>query len=603
MNRVELLLPAKDAEIGRVAINHGADAVYIGASRFGARSAAGNELADIEQLVRYAHLYGAKVYVTINTVLFEHELPAVEKLVRELYNRGVDALIVQDMGILKLDLPPIALHASTQCHNADLQQIHFLENAGFKRAILAREMDLEQIRQIRRQSNIQLEMFVHGALCVCYSGQCYMSKFSTDRSGNRGECAQICRMRYDLLDAEGRTLVRGKHLLSLRDMNRSAYLMDVIQAGVCSLKIEGRLKDASYVKNVTAFYRQKLDAILEGHPDYGKASSGRMSFFFQPDPNKSFSRGFTDYFLNGERKSIASFDTPKAMGEHIGTLSQDRHGRLLYKGQAKLSNGDGLCFINADDVLEGFLVNRVEGNVIFSHKPVSLVHQVELYRNQDKDFEKRLSEKSSERKIDVDMVFEETPEGFVLTVSDEDGVEVSSRLQTEKIAAQKPEMAARQLETSMSKLGNTPFSLKDLTIHSAPYFLSAASLNKLRGEAVDKLQIARVCHFSPIDSSLMYAPTKMFDRVDYKRNVTNSLSESVYRDFGAQIVERGLDETRDFKGRELMVCKHCLRFELGVCSKKATSEKIHAPWFLSDGRRRFRLVFDCKNCQMKIQAE
>lgn len=603
MNRVELLLPAKDAAIGRLAINHGADAVYIGASRFGARQAAGNALSDIEQLVHYAHLYGAKVYVTINTVLFENELRAVENLIHELYDIGVDALIIQDMGVLKLDLPPIALHASTQCHNADLHQIRFLEKAGFQRAILAREMGLEQVRQIRAQSDIQLEMFVHGALCVCYSGQCYMSKYTTDRSGNRGECAQVCRLRYDLQDAAGRVLLRDKHLLSLRDMNRSDYLLDIIQSGVCSLKIEGRLKDASYVKNITAFYRQKLDAILEGHPEFEKGSSGKTIFFFQPDPKKSFSRGFTDYFLNDERKSIASFDTPKAMGEHIGSLSQNRNGCLLYKGTAKLSNGDGLCFINAEDVLEGFLVNKVDGNIIVPHKPVTLTRQVELYRNQDKDFEKRISEKSAERKIEVKMTFEETENGFVLTVTDEDGIRGGADLETEKIAAQKPEMAVRQLETSLAKLGNTPFTLVNLEIKSAPYFLSPSLLNKLRGEAVESLKAARLEHFASKASSHHFNPECMLESASYKRNVTNSLSESVYRDFGAQMVERGLDETKDFKGKELMVCKHCLRYELGFCSKNANGDRAKLPWYLNDGRKCFRLEFDCKQCQMKVIAE
>lgn len=603
MNRVELLLPAKDAASGRIAINHGADAVYIGATRFGARQAAGNDLSDIGQLVQYAHLYGAKVYVTVNTVLFEHELRAVEKLTHDLYGMGVDALIIQDLGILKLDLPPVALHASTQCHNADLQQIRFLEKMGFQRAILAREMGLEQVRKISSQSNMPLEMFVHGALCVCYSGQCYMSKYTMDRSGNRGECAQVCRLRYDLHDAEGRALLRDKHLLSLRDMNRSDYLLDIIQAGVGSLKIEGRLKDASYVKNITAFYRKKLDAIFEGHPEYGKGSSGNVTFFFQPDPKKSFSRGFTDYFLNDERKSIVSFNTPKAMGEHIGSLSQDRHGHLLYKGTVKLSNGDGLCFINEDDVLDGFLVNKVNGNIIVPHKPVSLPHQVELYRNQDKDFEKRISEKSSERRIEVEMTFEEVENGFVLTVTDEDGISVTSCLETDKIAAQKPEMAIKQLEMSMAKLGNTPLKLVKLDVNAAPYFLSPSVLNKLRSEAVESLKVARLEHFIPKDSVHHYTPECMFESASYKRNVTNSFSEAVYRDFGAQMVERGLDETKDFKGKELMVCKHCLRFELGFCSKNSMGVKSKLPWYLTDGRNRFRLDFDCKQCQMKIIAE
>ena len=443
MNRIELLIPAKDLHSGQVAIQHGADALYIGAPRFGARQAAGNSLQDLDQLIQYAHLYGSKVHVTVNTLLFDNELEDARKLIWQLYEMGTDALIIQDLGILKMDLPPIALHASTQCHNHSLERIRMLKQAGFKRAILAREMDLETIQDIHNQCDIELETFVHGALCVCYSGQCYISKMMTGRSGNRGECAQICRTPFDLQDANGKILLKNKHLLSLRDMNRSAYLADLMDAGVVSFKVEGRLKDENYVKNITAYYRQILDNILVGKPDLRKTGSGTTVFFFDPDPKKTFNRGFTPYFMEGKREKMASFDTPKAMGQYIGTLRQDVRGNLLYDGSETLANGDGLCFINSEGNLEGFFVNGFDGRRIIPHKSVSAIKQVDLYRNVDKDFEKKIEGKSAERKIAVDMVFEEVENGFRLRVCDEDGVEADAVLETEKTLANKPEWRGR----------------------------------------------------------------------------------------------------------------------------------------------------------------
>ena len=437
MSKIELLLPAKDLLTGMTAINHGADAVYIGASAFGARQAAGNSLHDIEELVRYAHLYGSKVHVTVNTLLYDNELAGARKLLWELYNIGVDAVLIQDLGLLKLDIPPIALHASTQCHNHSVERIQFLEKLGFTRAVLARETDLETIQQIHNQTDIELEAFVHGALCVCYSGQCYISRMMTGRSGNRGECAQICRTRFNLQDASGKTLIRGKHLLSLKDMCRADYIEAMLKAGIVSFKVEGRLKNESYVKNVTAFYRQRLDAILEGHPECQQVGSGITRFFFTPDLHKTFNREYTQYFIDGRREQIASFDTPKAIGEPIGALIQ-RNGKyyvepqysktssLSSPGRSKklggaIVNGDGLCFINTEGELEGFLVNGVEGNRIIPHKPLSSFTKVALYRNIDKNFEKVLSGKTAERKIAVDMRFEELSDGVRLTVVDEDG--------------------------------------------------------------------------------------------------------------------------------------------------------------------------------------
>lgn len=600
MNKIELLIPAKDLESGCTAINHGADAVYVGAAKFGARQAAGNTPQDLQRLVQYAHLYGSKVYVTVNTLLYEEELEEVQRLIVMLYEMGVDALIIQDLGILKMDLPPIKLHASTQCHNNSVERALFLQKAGFQRMILAREMDLDSMQQIHQQCPIELETFVHGALCVSYSGQCYMSRLLTGRSGNRGECAQLCRTCFDLTDANRRVLVKNKHVLSLRDMNRSSYIKDMLRAGIISLKVEGRLKDENYVKNITAYYRLLLDNILTGNPEYTKLGSGRTTFFFEPNPKKTFNRGFTPYFINGNREKIASFETPKAMGQYVGKLRQDRQGKLFYDGTETLVNGDGLCFINDQGELEGFFVNNVSGNQLVPHKQLSDFRQVDLYRNVDKVFEKRLSEKSAERKISVDMCFEEIPSGFRLHVQDEDECSVSVDLAVEKVEANKPESALGQIRNSLSKLGGTPFELRNLEISSKPYFLQMSVMNKLRAEAVEKLEQARIDHFRPEDTPLQYHPEPMLEDADYKRNITNELHRAVYEDFGAQNVEYGLDKTLDFKGKEVMVCKYCIRFELGLCSKNPKAPKVALPLYIQNEQHRFRLDFDCKQCIMKV---
>lgn len=603
MSKIELLIPAKDLHSGQVAINHGADALYIGASRYGARQAAGNSLQDLQQLVRYAHLYGSKVYVTVNTLLYDEELDDVQRLIVTLYEMGVDALIVQDLGILKMDLPPIRLHASTQCHNHSLERVSFLQKAGFKRAILAREMDMETIQNIHQNCQIELETFVHGALCVSYSGQCYISQMLTGRSGNRGECAQLCRTCFDLQDGRHRTLVRDKHLLSLRDMNRSSYLKDLMNAGVVSMKVEGRLKDENYVKNITAYYRMLLDNILAGNTAYESMGSGQTQFYFQPDPKKTFNRGFTPYFIKGVREKIASFETPKAMGQRIGTLRQDRQGKLHYDGTETIVNGDGLCFINAEGQLDGFFVNKVDGTQLVPQKQIFLEGQVDLYRNVDKVFEKRLSEKSAERKIFVDMRFVEVEQGFDLYVKDEDGCEVVEHLHTEKIDANNPERAENQLRISLSKLGGTPFELRDLSLETNAYFLQASVVNQLRSAAVERLKDVRVDAFRPQDCHLQYAPEKLLEEADYKRNVINELHKSVYEDFGAQNVEYALDKTKDFKGKEVMVCKYCIRFEMGMCSKQKNAKKVALPLYLANDQHRFRLDFDCRNCVMKVISE
>ncbi len=622
MSRIELLLPAKDLACGKTAINHGADAVYTGASAFGARQAAGNSLRDIAELVDYAHLYGAKVHVTVNTLLYDNELEEARKLLWSLYDVGVDAVLIQDLGLLKLDIPPMALHASTQCHNHSLERIQFLEKLGFTRAVLARETDLETIQDIHKQTDIELEAFVHGALCVCYSGQCYISRMMAGRSGNRGACAQICRTRFDLQDAKGKTLVCNKHLLSLKDMCRADFLEGMINAGIMSFKVEGRLKSESYVKNVTAFYRQQLDSILGGYPEARRASSGVTRFFFTPDLRKTFNREYTPYFIDGKRTPMASFDTPKAIGEPIGTLTQT-NSQYFYTplcrggsegarhvsqaqhsdGHPIVSNGDGLCFINADSELEGFLVNKVEGNRLFPQKELSKFTEVALYRNIDKQFEKILSGKTAERKIAVDILYEELDYGVRVTMVDEDCCSVSVEEAAAMEPAQQREKMAETLRTALSKLGNTPFEARDIKIPVCTSFLRSGFVNYLKTKLVEKLVEARTRHFHPMDVSREYRPEKLFAQAGYLRNITNEAHRAVYEDFGAVDVEYGLDKTEDYAGKAVMTCKYCLRYELGWCRRRAENPKTPVdPLFLVSGGHRFRLEFDCGKCEMKVMA-
>ena len=422
--RIELLSPAKDLNCGIEAINHGADAVYIGAPKFGARAAAGNTLEDIRALCEYAHLYNARIYVALNTILREEELPEAEQLIRQLYLAGADALIVQDMGITRLNLPPIPLHASTQMDNRTPEKVKFLEAAGFTQVVLARELSLNEICCISEQVSVPLEVFVHGALCVSYSGQCYLSAALSGRSANRGECAQYCRLPYSMVDANGTEIVHNKHLLSLKDMNRSDQLEALLDAGASSFKIEGRLKDVTYVKNITAYYRKKLDAILARRPEYCRASAGKSTYEFEPVAEKSFNRGFTPFFLHERTKDITAFNTPKSLGEPVGTVKELKGNSFTIAGVKQLNNGDGLVFFNSRGELEGFRVNRVEANRVFPLDMPDIKPKTPLYRNFDQVFEKHLAKPSAERKLAVKIEFLDNPFGFTLVMEDETGARV-----------------------------------------------------------------------------------------------------------------------------------------------------------------------------------
>ncbi|MBQ6741140.1 MAG: U32 family peptidase [Bacteroidales bacterium] len=602
--KLELLSPAKNLDFGREAINHGADALYIGAPAYGARAAATNTLEDIEALVNYAHLYGSKVFMTVNTLLFDHEIEPAVKLIHQLYNIGVDALLIQDLGLLECDLPPIELHASTQCHNASVERIKFLEQVGFRRVVLARETSLEQMREIRKATRLDLEAFVHGALCVSYSGQCYMSQYLNSRSGNRGCCSQPCRSTYDLYDGEGRLLLKEKHLLSLRDFNASQQLENMIAAGICSFKIEGRLKDLSYVKNITAYYRQLLDSMMEGHE---KVSSGSCTYTFSPDPDRTFNRGYTDYFLR-ERQPMANFATQKSLGKLIGKVTDVNRNSLTISGTEPFANGDGLCYYDADGRLQGFLVNGVQDRTVTPNQMPDIKAGTTLWRNQDQRFERVLQGKSAERKIGMEMLFNATPDGFALRLTDEEGLSVTHSIVAEQQEARNSGGAENPIVKQLSKLGNTPFMATAIVDETqGRYFLPAGTLNQLRREAVEQLVALRIAHHRPADSprsdSGVPYPTPT---LDYRANIINDKAEAFYKHHSVKEIERGLEQTENYEGKALMTTKYCLRYELGCCLQGKNSGKSQldikptTSLLLRNNDRRFRLQFDCRQCLMLI---
>ena len=593
--KIELLAPAKNLECGIEAINHGADAVYIGAPKFGARAAAVNSLDDIAALVEHAHLYNARIYVTVNTILKEEELKETEEMIGELYRIGVDALIVQDMAITQLNLPPIPLHASTQMDNRTADKVKFLADTGFHQVVLARELSLREISKIHEACpDTALEVFVHGALCVSYSGQCYVSQACFGRSANRGECAQFCRLPFSLVDADGKTIVKDKHLLSLKDLNQSEELEALLDAGVTSLKIEGRLKDVSYVKNVTAAYRQKLDTIFSRRKEYVRASSGSCRFEFKPQLDKSFSRGFTHYFLKGRSKDIFSFDTPKSLGEEMGTMKEVRGNYLTVAGLKSFNNGDGVCYIDEQGRLQGFRINRVDGNKLYPQEMPRIKPRTVLYRNFDQEFERVLARKSSERKIAVSILLAENNFGFSLTLTDEDDNSVTLTLPRDKELARTPQ--EDNLRNQLSKLGNTPFEAMRIDIDlTGNWFIPASVLSDLRRQ-VDKLIAARRMTFHR-ELAVLKPTTHAYPQqtLSYLGNVMNTRAASFYQDHGVKDIEPAY-EKQAVEEAVLMFCKHCLRYSMGWCPVHQRERSPYKePYYLVG-------TDDCKICQMKVSA-
>ena len=599
--KIELLSPAKNLEVGIAAINHGADAVYIGPAQFGARVAAGNSVDDIAQLVSYAHKYRARVYVTLNTILKDDELEQARLLVNDLYNVGVDALIVQDMALLQMDLPPIALHASTQCDTRTVEKVKFLEQCGFEQVVLARETSLATMRQMAEQTNVALEAFVHGALCVSYSGQCYMSEAARGRSANRGACAQMCRLPYDLLDEEGNILVRKKHLLSLKDFDASRHLHEMIDAGISSFKIEGRLKDIDYVKNITAYYRRQFDAILEGSPRKA-SSSGKTTFFFEPNPKKTFYRGATDYFLEGRKRDIWSFDTPKSLGEPIGKVKDVwRNAISMHNSQCTIHNGDGLCFLNKKGEFEGFRVNKVESGRLLPLNMPKIEKGTLVYRNSDVAFERILAGKTAERKLAVTIKVSSQPTSLLLTIVDSDNTSTSIEVGVSGEKANNPDKMLDTWRTQLSKLGGTIFEAQniDLSALGEPLFIPVSQIAEWRRQLVELHEHNRDKSYQR--SLIEIKPTMhkyVATELDYRANIYNSQAKSFYEQHGC-VVQQPAFEQQHQPNAELMRTKHCIRYALGWCRKENPKAQIKQ-LYLQNGNDKFRLEFDCRNCEMAV---
>ena len=593
--RIELLSPAKDLACGIEAIRCGADAVYIGAPHFGARAAAGNSVDDIAQLVAYAHQYGVHVYATMNTIIFDDELEEARMLALKLHEVGVDALITQDMALQQMNLP-IPLNASTQMDNRTPEHVNALAALGFKRVILARELSLDEIKKIRHATDIELEVFVHGALCVSYSGRCYASQHCFGRSANRGTCAQVCRLAYDLVDVDGNVLVRQKHLLSLKDLNRSRSLEALMDAGVTSFKIEGRLKDVAYVKNVTAFYRQKIDEILSRRPEYRRASYGHEHIDFQPCLEKSFNRGFTDYFLRGRTEDVSAPDTPKSVGEPVGHVKAVRGREIKVGGLTTFHNGDGLCYFDSKGRLQGFRVNRVEGNVLHLSEAMPEVPlHAPLYRNYDAQFVNLVSKKSDERTIMLDIVLTESDIGFLLSGTDETGRHVQLAFPDEKQTARTPQRD--RVVKELSKLGGTCYEAGSVNVEwEMDYFLPAARVAGWRRALVEKL--LSLSQPPLVLSERPSADISVLDPV----NVANRLARQFYEKTGDKPVPPAYELHEPKQGALLMICKHCVRYSLGACNRHLHNRRyLPEPLYLQMGDgRRFRLSFDCQQCEMHV---
>ncbi len=606
MERVELLAPAKDLETGIAAINCGADAVYVGAARFGAREAAGNPLADIAGLVNYAHKYWARVYVTVNTLLRDDELPQAERLVRELYELGADALIIQDPGLLELDLPPIPLFASTQMHNHTPERVAFLEAVGIRRAILARELSLEQIRSIRAATTLELETFIHGALCVSYSGQCWMSYAAGGRSGNRGQCAQPCRRAYRLVDRTGTTLVEGRHLLSLRDLNLSGHLSELLEAGVRSFKIEGRLKDKTYVMNVVGHYRQELDGLLKGR-GMRPAASGRVIFDFSPDPRKTFNRGFTTYFLHGRKAPVGSPDTPKALGEVVGRVTRLSRNSFTLDGKTELHRADGLCFFDERRELVGTTVNDVQGRTVFPERMDGLAVGTLVYRNHDHVFLSALEKSKTERKIAVRFRLVASLKGMALFALDEDGNEAMFALEAEKIPAEKPAQALETIDRQLRRLGGTEFECTYVRIDlPEALFIPLGTLNALRRGTLEALSRQREENFPRWSAAIIpnQAPFPT-STLTYRGNVLNRKAADFYRRHGVTQIEPAAESGLDMTGKNVMTTRHCIKHQLGWCARyskcEGLPERLEEPLALVDEQgQRYPLRFNCAACEMEV---
>ena len=599
--RIELLAPAKDATTARAAIQCGADAVYIGAERFSAREAAANTMSAIQQATDFAHQYYAKVYVALNTLLYDDELPLAEKMIHQLYQIGVDGLIIQDVGLLELDLPPLPLIASTQMHNATLEKVKFWQDVGFSRVILARELTLEQIRHIRSKTSIELECFIHGALCVSASGQCYMSYALGGRSGNRGQCAQPCRRLYSLKDRHDKTIVKNRYLLSLKDLNLSDHIEELIDAGIDSFKIEGRLKDVPYVVNTVSLYRQRLDSILS-KKGLRRSSSGSVRLSFEPNLEKTFNRGFTEYGLVGGTAGFASIDTPKSIGECVGVVTQVEKSSFVLDGDQHLHNSDGICFFDRKQNLSGTIINRVDGRRIHPQKMQGIRVGWKIYRNYDHEFSRKLAGRAAQRKIHLSMLFQETPNGLVLSGTDEDGNQAKVDIPVEKHPALKKQAAMKTIRSQLTKLGNTVFECSALRLGMKDVcFLPAAQLNAARRELVRRLTEVRATNRHRTAATISKNDIPYLERhLTYMGNVLNSKARGFYRRHGVETIEPAAESGLNMSGRSVMTTKYCLRRQLKLCPKPRSKVPAEPLILQDEDGWEYEIHFHCDRCRMDI---
>jgi 23S rRNA 5-hydroxycytidine C2501 synthase len=605
--KIEILAPAKNLYQGMAAVNAGADAVYIGAPLFGARTNATNSLEDIAEMVKYAHLFKAKVLVTLNTILYDHELEACRQLIWDLYHLGVDAIIIQDMGILEMELPPMAIHASTQANNRDAAHVKFLSDAGIKRVVLARELNLDQIQEIHTASETELEFFVTGALCVSFSGNCYMSIANGERSANRGSCAQNCRLPYQLIDGKGTTLIENSHLLSIKDLDLSDELPNLIEAGISSFKIEGRLKDIVYVKNNTSYLRKRLDAFLEANPTrFQKASSGRTFYQFEPELDRSFNRGYTDYFVNHRREKIGSWESPKSKGQYIGKLLEIKANGYLIENYELLNNGDGLYFINEQGLADGVQVNIIINDIVVPNEIKALPPGTEIYRNHDAEFNRMIeNENSAVRKIGISMHLTETSNGFCLEVVDEDGHRCSAMLETPKEPAKQTDGLIDSIKKNLSKTGNTPFIADEIEVSfSQNWFLPNSKVNEIRRTALEQLVEIRIRDYQREEIQVRKTDHPYpVNKLDFTYNVSNKLARAFYQRHGVEEIEKAFELQWDPGKSRVMVTKYCVKYELGKCPRYQRStmgEKLAEPLTLKHGQTEYKLKFNCKPCEMEI---
>jgi putative protease len=604
--KIEILAPAKNLVQGMAAINAGADAVYIGAPLFGARSNATNSIEDIAEMVTYAHLFKAQVFVVINTILYENELEPCRQLIHQLYTIGVDALIVQDMSIMEMDIPPIVIHASTQANNRDPKHVKFLKDAGMQRVVLARELNLDQIREISEATDVELEFFVSGALCVSFSGNCYMSIAGGERSANRGSCAQNCRLPYNLTDGTGKTLIENSHLLSIKDLDLSDQLPNLIEAGVTSFKIEGRLKDMVYVKNNTSYLRKKLDAFLENNDTFQKASSGRTFYNFEAEMDRSFNRGYTDYFVNKRKEKIGNWESPKSQGQVIGKLIEIKANGYVIENYEKLNNGDGLYFINEQGEADGTQVNIIINNIVVPNTFKPLAIGTMIYRNSDAEFNKMVEKENSVvRKIGVTLQFTETLEGFQLLAIDEDGHQSVATLAIEKEVAKNEASTIPNIKTNLAKTGNTPFIVDDIQVNfSNNWFLPISKVNEIRREALEQLIDIRVNDYHREEFQITKTDHPYpVEKLDFTYNVSNHLAKAFYKRHGVTEIEKAFELQWDPGKARVMTTKYCVKYELGKCARfqrETMGEKVVEPLTLTHGENAYKLKFNCKPCEMEI---